>query len=124
MIRDIARRQSISESYLAKILQLLAKTDLVDSIRGKNGGFRLSKPAREITLGDIVRALDGDAGTYECGFKPKGCPMEPRSCFVPLVFEEARRRMFDVLDVVSLEDLSIQMQQIEQSQRIEGVGTS
>ena len=69
MIKDIAAKQQISESYLAKIFQNLARCEMVFSLRGKNGGYRLGRPASEITVGDIVRALDNDLGDYDCDFR-------------------------------------------------------
>lgn len=123
MIRDIASRQNISESYLAKIFQSLAKTEIVDSIRGKNGGYRLGQETCEITLGDIVRALDGGTtGTFECSFKTRKCPVHPSNCFLPEIFEQARTRMFDVLDAVTLEDLTTRLDRLDSHQEIAWVG--
>jgi len=120
MIREIASHQAISESYLAKILQALAKTDLLISLRGKRGGYRLGRGPECITVGDIVRALDGDLAEFECSYEARQCPLGPQKCFLPSVFEEARKRMFEVLDTVTLEDLSLQLERIDQ--RIAWIG--
>lgn len=108
MVRDVAERQGISESYLAKIFQSLAKTDIVTSVRGKNGGYRLARPSEEISVGDVVRALDGEPveGGRNCG--RRGCGLHSKDCFLPAIFNEARERMFSALDAVSLGDLATQ----------------
>lgn len=108
MIRDVAARQGISESYLAKIFQNLAKTDIVTSVRGKNGGYRLGRPSEEISMGDIVRALDGEPEERGRNCANRGCGSSSEDCFLPAIFHEARERMFSALDAVSLGDLATQ----------------
>jgi len=109
MIRDVAARQGISESYLAKIFQNLAKTDIVTSVRGKNGGYRLGRPSEEISLGDIVRALNGNLEAYGRNCTNRGCGCKPKDCVLPAVFDEARERMFSALDAVTLKDLATEL---------------
>lgn len=58
--REIARSQEIPLKYLEQIINMLKKSRLVDSVRGSEGGYRLARPASEITLFDILRALEGD----------------------------------------------------------------
>jgi len=118
MIREIASQQKVSESYLAKIFQNLAKTDIIDSNRGKYGGYRLARSPREISLGDIVRTLDGDIGDYACEAKTRDCPLAAEDCFLPEIFREARRRMFGVLDQVTLEDLALRVNDLRQRVRM------
>lgn len=120
MIRDIAAKQQISESYLAKIFQNLAKSEIVLSLRGKNGGYRLGRPASEITVGDVVRALENDMADYDCDFRSRSCPINPGNCFLPAIFEEARRRMFEALDAVTIQDLAVQVEYV--SQQVEWIG--
>ena len=109
MIRDIAARQGISESYLAKVFQNLAKTDIVTSVRGKNGGYRLGRLAQEISLGDIVRALDNDPREYDFNCNNRDCTLGTEDCFLPAIFEEAHQRMLSALDAVTLDDLATQL---------------
>ncbi len=113
MIRDIAKMQGISESYLAKIFQNLAKTDIVSSVRGKNGGYRLGRPAGAISIGDVVRALNHDVRDYDLNCRSRGCTLTSKECFLPAVFEEARQRMYSTLDAVTLEDLVTQLKHRE-----------
>lgn len=58
-LRDIAARQSISDKYLESILKALVRDRLVSSLRGKNGGYKLSRPAGDYTVGEVLRATEG-----------------------------------------------------------------
>ncbi|MBF0123545.1 MAG: Rrf2 family transcriptional regulator [Candidatus Omnitrophica bacterium] len=59
LLKDIARRQDISEKYLGHLVPLLKSAGLINATRGANGGFTLAKPAATITLKDIVVAVEG-----------------------------------------------------------------
>ena len=78
MVREIAEKQDISERYLEHILNRLRTAGLLRSTRGAKGGYELSRPPAEITVGDIVRTLEGPldivscTGDYECG-RARGC---------------------------------------------------
>lgn len=74
MVAKIAKIEGLSESYLAKILQRLAQEGLLDSRRGAKGGYRLSRPANEITLADIVGA------SHRIEPAPMPCMIEARGC--------------------------------------------
>ncbi|MCF4998542.1 Rrf2 family transcriptional regulator [Pseudomonas syringae] len=65
-VRDLAELQGVPLDYLAKIFTKLAKGKLVASTEGVKGGFRLARPADEITLLDIVNAIDGRKKIFEC----------------------------------------------------------
>ena len=71
-ISCIAQRENISESYLEQLAGKLKKAGLIKSTRGAQGGYRLAKPAAEISVGDILRALEGELGAVDCqGLKPE-----------------------------------------------------
>ena len=59
-MKDVAMRQDLSLKYLEQILIQLAKANLVIGLRGLNGGYKLVKPASEYTVGEILRAMEGD----------------------------------------------------------------
>lgn len=65
-LTSIAARQEISLNYLEQLMAKLRKAGLVESIRGVNGGYKLSRPAEEISVGDVLRALEGDLKPVEC----------------------------------------------------------
>ena len=65
-IANIAARQSISDSYLEQLMAKLKKAGLITSIRGAQGGYVLAKASSEISVGDILRALEGDLSPVKC----------------------------------------------------------
>lgn len=65
-VSAIAARQYISESYLEKLIALLKKAGIVNSFRGAQGGYVLARPAEEISVGEILRALEGDLNPVDC----------------------------------------------------------
>lgn len=65
-LMDIARRQEISEKYLESIVSVLSKNSLVLSLRGKGGGYRLSRSPGEYTIGSILRAAEGSLAPAAC----------------------------------------------------------
>ena len=74
-ISSISAREDISERYLEQLMSLLRKAGLVKSIRGAAGGYVLARPAGEISVGDVLRALEGNLEPAECAaFHPEeGC---------------------------------------------------
>jgi Rrf2 family protein len=58
-VGEIAQREGLGESYAAKLLRLLREAGLLESVRGREGGYRLARPAEEVTVGEAVRALGG-----------------------------------------------------------------
>ncbi len=81
LARELAARLDLPGPYLAKILQTLTQEGILESVRGPRGGFRLARPASEITVGDIFRALEGPEAMEGCllGFAECGgehpCPL-------------------------------------------------
>ena len=65
-IANIAARQSISDSYLEQLMAKLKKAGLIDSIRGAQGGYVLARESESISVGDILRALEGDLTPVKC----------------------------------------------------------
>lgn len=58
-LRDIAARQTISDKYLESILKALVRDHLIESLRGKNGGYRLARAAEDYTAGEVLRSTEG-----------------------------------------------------------------
>lgn len=71
--RSVAEKLAVSGAHLAKVFQRLARAGLVESERGPKGGFRLGKPAEDISLLEVYEAIEGP-------FEPKDCLMNERSC--------------------------------------------
>ncbi|MDD2791180.1 MAG: Rrf2 family transcriptional regulator [Sulfurimonas sp.] len=73
----LSRELSISKSFLAKILQALAKHDVLKSYKGVNGGFSLAKAPSEINMLDVMSAVEGKApAVFDCAPSTKNCPSE------------------------------------------------
>ena len=99
---EIAREFHISRHHLVKIVAALAEAGLVITQRGSGGGFRLSRAAKEVTLGDIVRVLEADQALVEC-FRADGgeCVMSP-GCRLKKKFATAREAFYRELDRTTL----------------------
>ena len=75
-LNTLAKLSDVSSPYLEKLLGLLKKSHLVVATRGTNGGYNLAKEAKDISVGDIIRALEGEVLSIDCVSKCKktGCP--------------------------------------------------
>jgi Rrf2 family protein len=104
-IGDISKRQNISVKYLEQIIRPLKKADLVTSIRGPKGGHVLARKPDKITLGEIVRLLEGQSEPVECISEPEKCPMSD-DCLVRLAWQEATRAFYGKLDTITIANLA------------------
>ena len=62
-LRSVAERQGISDKYLEAIIKPLVVAGILASVRGKNGGYQLARPASDITAGDVIRAVEGEVAS-------------------------------------------------------------
>ena len=105
-ISCIAQRENISESYLEQLAGKLKKAGLIKSTRGAQGGYRLAKPAAEISVGDILRALEGELGAVDCqGLKPEGGCESSDFCVTKLVWQRINDSIAKAVDEITLEEL-------------------
>ena len=72
-LQTIAKRQGISEKYLESILAVLSKAGLLDAVRGKGGGYRLSKPAKEYTAFEVLSLTEGTLAPVTCLERGQQC---------------------------------------------------
>lgn len=104
-IPEIAAAYEVSELFLFKILQPLVENGLVETVRGRNGGVRLGKPASEITLFDVVRVTEDNFSMAECFEKDdSNCPLID-SCSLNAALGKALGAFFEVLASYSIADL-------------------
>jgi Rrf2 family protein len=108
-VEQIATAEGISHKFLEAIMVDLKVGGVVSSTRGKGGGYTLQKPARRITIGEIIRAVDGPIAPVSCvsvsAYAPcVDCPDES-ACSVRLVMLEVREAISRVVDLKSLEAL-------------------
>jgi Rrf2 family transcriptional regulator, iron-sulfur cluster assembly transcription factor len=103
-LNEIGREQDVPVSFLAKILQSLVHAGLVTSQRGAHGGFALARPADEITVREVVEAVDGPIALNGCVLWPEDCTRSA-GCRMHEVWVEAQERMMEVLGGVRLSQL-------------------
>lgn len=104
-ITDIARRMGISEDHLAKVIARLSQLGFVETLRGRDGGVRLARPASEIIVGEVIRATEDNLNLVECfDAESNRCPIAP-ACQLGGVLDEALTAFFAVLDRYTLADL-------------------
>ncbi|NLK21598.1 MAG: Rrf2 family transcriptional regulator [Epulopiscium sp.] len=105
-LRHIAERQEISDHYLEQLIAVLRKSGLVKSIRGAQGGYSLAMPPRQITVGDILRALEGSLAPVDCVSEGINAECTEWDCCVTrLVWKKIRDKINEVVDSITLEDL-------------------
>lgn len=114
-ISSIAAREQISESYLEQLVAKLRKAGLVTSIRGAGGGYKLARPAQEISVGDILRALEGNLEAVKCAGldTEKGCE-EADFCVTKYVWQKINESITQAVDEIKLSQL------VEESKAVKG----
>jgi Rrf2 family protein len=108
-IKEISQHEQISSKFLEQILLTLKNAGLLHSKMGVGGGYYLARPAREITLGQIFRVLDGPVAPIKCvsqmAYESCGCPDE-ETCGLRLVMSDVRNAIADIIDHTSLADVT------------------
>jgi Rrf2 family protein len=104
-LKDIAERQEISEKYLESILRSLTKAGFLDGLRGKGGGFKLTKPPESYTLGSIIKVTDGTLAPVAClECKPNKCPRAAKCRTLPM-WKKLYALVDDFFDGITVADL-------------------
>lgn len=105
-IQSISDRQKISTSYLEQLVAKLRKAGLVQSVRGAGGGYRLAKAAAEISVGDVLRALEGNLDAVTCkGSTDQGGCDGADLCVTRFVWERINSSITQAVDDMMLEQL-------------------
>ena len=105
-LRDISLRQGISLDYLEQIFSKLKKNDIVKSIRGKNGGYILTKEPAQIKLSNIFSAVDEKVKTLLCKRESKkGCNNKSTKCITHYLWDDLETHINDFFDKKNLGDL-------------------
>lgn len=100
-LKLIARETNSPEAFTAKVLQLLSKQHLLESLKGPTGGFSLKRPADQMNLASIVSAIDGDSIYVGCGMGLRECS-EVKPCPLHHKFKLVREELRDMLENTSL----------------------
>jgi len=103
-LRDIAKREEISEKYLEHIVSYLHKSQMVKSARGANGGYRLVKSPKDYTVGEVIRCLEGNIEITNCAYGDETCAKKEKCLCYPL-WKKLDNAINNVLENTSLQDL-------------------
>ena len=118
-IEGIARRQGLPVRYLEQVLLMLKRAGFLRSRRGVNGGYYLAKPPREITIGEILRAVDGPVAPLFCvtAGEREVCPKEGM-CALQDLWVEVRDAVSQVVDAMTLEDIGRRLRAKQEAARV------
>lgn len=105
LAQNLAKRLDIPAPFLAKILQLLVKKGILNSSKGRGGGFSFARPAREIRLIEIVDAIDGTALTQECAMGLPSCG-DANPCPIHHGWAPIRHSLVELLSSKTVENVA------------------
>ena len=109
LIATLAREESIPLKFLEAILLNLKSQGLLESKKGKGGGYHLSRPPSTITLGSVIRMMEGPLAPLPCAsetaFKPCAECKDVENCGTRIIMRQVRDAMASVLDSTTLADL-------------------
>ncbi|MGI6706934.1 MAG: RrF2 family transcriptional regulator [Clostridia bacterium] len=105
-LKNVAERQGISEPYLEQLISVLRKSGLVKSVRGAQGGYLLNMEPSQITVGDILKVLEGPVAPTECVIEdePVEC-VKADYCVTRIIWEKVRDSINEVIDSITLQDM-------------------
>jgi len=109
-LREIAARQDIPEKYLEQLFRQLRKAGLINGVRGAQGGYSLAGKPSDITVGDIMRAVDGPIAVCSCAAEGEGdddCERKPH-CAAHPVWARLQSGIVSILDSTTLYDMLAQ----------------
>ena len=119
-VKSVAESQGISEKYLEQVIPLLTRGDMIRSVRGARGGYHLARSAEEITVGMILRLVEGSIAPVAClEGQANGCA-HCRECVTLDLWEQVDRAISNVVDHVTLADLVDKQRRLEARRRREG----
>lgn len=121
LIADLASEERIPKKFLELILLTLKNNGILQSRKGKGGGYYLGKPPKDISLGQLVRILDGPLAPVPCVSetayaKCQEC-VDERTCGIRLVMKDVRDAIADILDGTSLADVLERSEKAEQLEK-------
>jgi len=116
-LASISARQNISEAYLEQLMRSLRKAGLIESVRGAGGGYRLAKSADRISVGDALRALEGDLKAVACSafYGDEGCAGADR-CVTKYVWKRVNDAIENTVDSIMINELANDSLKLEDGQ--------
>ncbi|HOS68590.1 MAG TPA: Rrf2 family transcriptional regulator [Bacillota bacterium] len=104
-LKEVAQRQQLSETYLEQLIAHLKKAGLVKSIRGAQGGYELIRKPEEISVGEIIRTLEGPLAPSECVMVDEPECTKAENCVTRLIWEKIMEGINNVVDSITLNDM-------------------
>jgi len=106
-LSEVSKRQGISLKYLEKLIRRMRRAGLVESSRGPYGGYKLAKAPENISVGDIVRVMEGGTAITDCSERESVCGVCNRAgeCLSRHIWVETSKAMFEALDQFRIGDL-------------------
>ena len=117
LLRDIAKRQEVSEKYLEHSISALRKAGLVRSIRGARGGYVLAKLPSQIRLSEIMEVLEGSMAPVECVDDPQVC-QRAQLCVTRDIWAKMKEAIDNILGSITLQDMVEQQNRKKNSKAI------
>lgn len=118
-LKNIAERRQLSEKYLEQIIRALRKKELVISIRGAGGGYQLSRQPREITVLQILEAVEKTLIPMECLVDNSDCGIKAKTCAARVFWNQLWSVIKDVIGHVNLQDLMDESDKFAREESIE-----
>ncbi len=104
-LKDITKKEGISKKYLESIMTLLSKNNMVEGVHGKGGGYRLNRPAKDYTVGMILRLTEGDLSPVACLAPEAEICQRAEICKTLPMWKGLKKVVNDYLESVTIEDL-------------------
>ena len=106
-LKSISERQGISYKYLEQLFMLLKKDGIVESIRGAQGGYKLARNAKEISVNDILNSLEGPLALVDCilEIREKRCD-QFECCITRVLWQKIMKELDEVTEAISLDDIA------------------
>lgn len=103
-LRDVAKRQEISDKYLEQIISILNRAGYVKSIRGAQGGYLLRREPKEYTVGMVLRLTEGSLAPVSCVEEDASCSRQ-QNCATGILWKKIYDAVGSVVDQITLQDL-------------------
>lgn len=103
-LKDVAKRQEISEKYLWQVIHPLKAAGLISSVRGAHGGYKLARHPEEITIRDIMAVLEGPCALLDCLTSPATCH-RGKDCMARIMWREVADKLEQAMASISLADI-------------------
>lgn len=114
-LKSIAERQNVSEKYLEHIFSALKKSGLIKSLKGTQGGYLLAYHAGDITVGNVIRALEGNLAIVDKASEEEGDADILEHCINQNVYQKIDNSINTMLDSITLEDLFLEYKKMNET---------